>query len=231
MCDILKKGGRDRFDSVLDLGCADGAILRLIAERTGAKRAKGIDMNAREVISPPVVLQRANMLDCLLEEQYDLVISNQVFEHIYEPWLPKYFRVLGESCKPGGLILISTPNRWRPRNIVRALTLRRPYMLSPNRGVPPEEHLGHHRECSYRELRTLLRQYFKEPEWQVSVVRTVPRLLESRLRWVANVSIYFALWIFWRLLVVSASQDHYVLARRGPMDGFHGGPLNRGGGE
>ena len=135
------------------------------------------------------------------EEQYELVLSNQVFEHIYEPWLPKYFDILKASCAPDGVILLDTPNRWRPKNIFRVLTFRRPEMMNPNRGVPPEQHLGHHRECSWRELQRVLNQYFQKPEWSVRLVRLVPRPKDSLAHWLVNLSVYFLFWPFWRLLV------------------------------
>jgi len=214
ICDVLRRVSRTSFESVVDYGCGDGSNLRSLARKVGARRATGIDLNVSEVLSGPLVLHQANFLQYTPDGLYQLVVSNQVFEHIYEPWLPKYFEVLKASCAPGGIILISTPNRWRPKNILRALTFRRPYMMSPNGGVPPEQHLGHHRECSYRELRALLDRYFARPEWRPSIMRTVPRVLESRARWVANVLIYFPFWVFWRPLLVSASQDHYVVIQR-----------------
>jgi SAM-dependent methyltransferase len=214
--DVLKPIPETRFESVVDFGCGDGSNLRSVAEIIGAKRAKGVDLSVSDVQSGPVVLHRGNLLDYSSDEQYQLVISNQVFEHIYDPWLPRYFNTLKASCAPGGIILISTPNRWRPKNLFRFLTFRRPYMMQPNTGLPPEQHLGHHRECSYRELRSILSEYFQAPEWNFTIVRTIPRLLESRARWLANVFVYFVLWIFWRPSFVSASQDHYVVIRRTP---------------
>ena len=167
-----------------------------------------------EVLSGPLILRRLNLLEYVPDTPYDLVVSNQVFEHIYAPWLPKYFEVLKASCAPGGIILLSTPNRWRLKNLLRALTLRRPYMMSQNPGVPPEQHLGHHRECSYRELRTILQEYFEAPQWSIKIVRTVPRVIESQARWMVNILVYALLWMVWRPVCVSASQDHYVVIRR-----------------
>ncbi len=214
--DILRKVSRTRFESVIDFGCGDGSNLHSLAQKVSAKKARGIDLNVPEVLSGPIVLHRSNLLECVPDEQYQLVISNQVFEHIYESWLPKYFYVLKTSCAPNGIILISTPNRWRPRNILRILTFRRPYMMQSNKGVPLEQHLGHHRECSYRELQIILNQHFQKPEWSISIIRTVPRMIESRVREVANILVYFLLWVFWCPLLVSASQDHYVVIQRNP---------------
>jgi SAM-dependent methyltransferase len=214
MWHVLQRVARTRFDSIIDFGCGAGENLRVLARKVNAKKAAGIDLRLAEVLSGPVVLICGNLLEYVPDAQYQLVISNQVFEHIYEPWLPKYFAVLKASCAPQGIMLISTPNRWRPKNILRVLTFRRPYMMSQNPGIPPEQHLGHHRECSYRELETILQQYFQEPEWDIRIMRTVPRIIESRARWLVNILLYFLLWVFWRPLLISASQDHYVIIQR-----------------
>src|SRR5206468_6531007 len=83
MCDVLKAAGRTRFPSIVDFGCGDGEILRLMAQVTGAKDAKGIDIRLNGIISGPIVLERANMLEYLPKKQYDLVISRSE-EHTSE---------------------------------------------------------------------------------------------------------------------------------------------------
>ncbi|PWT81326.1 MAG: hypothetical protein C5B58_10000 [Acidobacteria bacterium] len=209
----LSKAPVQRFASVLDLGCADGSILKAVARKVGAEKAEGLDLKAANSAGDSITIRRGDLLQFKPETTYELVVSNQVFEHIYEPWLPQYFHVLKQSCSANGIILISTPNRWRPKNIVRFLTLRRPYMMQPNPGIPPERHLGHHRECSFRDLRAILREYFCEPEWTTEILSLTPRMTDSRLRWIANLLVYFGGWFLWRPLFVSASQDHYAIIR------------------
>jgi trans-aconitate methyltransferase len=214
MCHVLSRVSRRHFESVIDFGCGDGSILSSLVQEIGAVKAKGVDLKTPKVCSNCILFYKGDILKYVVDEQYQLVISNQVFEHIYEPWLPKYFEVLKASCSPGGLILISTPNRWRPKNIVRALTCRQPYMMRSNPGVPMEKHLGHHRECSYRELVSIMRHYFPENEWHVRIIRTVPRVIDSTTSWLVNILVYFSFWPIWRTLFVSASQDHYVVIQR-----------------
>jgi len=211
---VLTRLGRVRFRSVIDLGCDDGTNLRRMASFLDAKEAMGVDFRAQDGVHDGMKLKRGNVLEFVPDHPYELVISNQVFEHIYGPWLPKYFATLRASCAQGGLILLSTPNRWRSSNLVRLLTLRRPFMLNANPGVPPEEHLGHHRECSYRELEAILDSEFPEPEFRVRILRMFPRVEESVAHWLAVASVYLTLWPLWRPLFVSASQDHYAVIER-----------------
>jgi cyclopropane fatty-acyl-phospholipid synthase-like methyltransferase len=202
----------------VDLGSDDGSNLRRIAKSVKARTAMGVDFRAVDGVRHGIHFRRGNILEFVPDQEYDLVISNQVFEHIYERWLPKYFAVLRRCCAPGGLILLSTPNRWRSRNLVRLATLRRPYIMNPNPGIPPEQHLGHHRECSYRELRTILREEFPGPEFRVRIFRAFPTSENSVSRWLAQVLVYVAAWPLWRLLFVSASQDHYAVIERRVSD-------------
>lgn len=213
--DVLKKYGRTNFESLADFGCGDGRVLRSLMNKVGASKALGVDLNAREELSTSTItFEKADLIQYSPRDQYDLVISNQVFEHIYEPWLASYFDVLKGSCRPGGTILVSTPNRWRPRNIFRAISLRKPLMMSPNPGVPPEEHRGHHRECNYRELAQIFTEFFPQPDWRVQIARPTPRRIGSTPRLILNLSIYYLLWWAWRPLCVSASHDHYVVVQR-----------------
>lgn len=213
--DILATHGRTAFDSVADFGCGDGRMLCAMVKEAEAKRAIGIDFRAPvDRSTPQIEFAREDFFEFTPRDSYDLVTSIQVFEHIYEPWLPKYFDALGRSCRAGGTILISTPNRWRPSNIMRALSLRKPHMMNANPGIPAEQHLGHHRECSYRELSEIIGRFFPKPDWRFSISRPIPRQIGSTLRWTLNLGVYYALWWAWRPLCVSASHDHYVVVQR-----------------
>ena len=213
--DVLKRFGHTGFDSVADFGCGDGRIFAALVAKLGASRAAGVDYNAPvEQSNSQIEYVQSNFFEFAPDEPYDLVTSIQVFEHIYEPWLEKYFAAMKRSCNAGGTILISTPNRWRPSNLVRAMTLRKPLMMNANPGVPPEEHLGHHRESSYRELAEIIARFFPESEWQFQIARPVPRRIGSTPRWVLNLAVYYLLGWAWRPLCVSSSHDHYVVIQR-----------------
>lgn len=215
ICDVLKAEVGTHSDSLVDFGCGDGRIFETIAGLVGARRALGVDYRAPLERSTPIIEYRqANFFELAPDEPFQLVTSIQVFEHIYEPWLERYFAALQRCCAPGGTILISTPNRWRPSNIVRAITLRKPLMMNANPGVPPEQHLGHHRESSYRELAGILDRFFPCSQWRVRIARPRPRRIGSRSRWIANLAVHDLLCWAWIPLCVSASHDHYAVIRR-----------------
>ncbi len=215
VCDLLKYHGRTKVDSIADFGCGDGRLLAALTEKLGAAHAIGVDLDADpNRSSARIRYHRANFLDFTPDQRCELVTSIQVFEHVHEPWLNRYFDALKRACKPGGMILISTPNRWRPSNLVRVATLRRPAMMYPNPGIPGEEFLGHHRESSYREMAAYLDRHFSSPEWRFQVARTAPRSTGSLGVWMINLAIYCGLWLVWRPLCVSASHDHYAVILR-----------------
>ncbi len=213
--DVLRSCGHTEFQSIADFGCGDGRIFKAIVERFGASRAAGVDYRAPvEQSSDRIEFVQTDFFEFAPNEPYQLVTSIQVFEHIYEPWLEKYFAAMQRSCAPGGTILISTPNRWRPSNIIRAMTLRKPWMMNANPGIPPEEHLGHHRECSYREMAEILGRFFPTSHWRIRIARPMPRRIGSTARWALNLAVYTTLWWAWRPLCGSASHDHYAVIER-----------------
>jgi hypothetical protein len=89
-----------------------------------------------------------------------------------------------------------------------------PHMMCANPGVPPEEHTGHHRECSYRELRSILRAHFPASEWKIWIARPLPRRIGSIRHWLLSLVVYFSLWLVWYPLCISASHDHYAIMQR-----------------
>lgn len=215
LLDMLRDQGETDFESVIDFGCGDGKLFESLVEAVGASRATGLDYRAPiERSRAGLTYEQTNFLDVNPTERFQLVTSIQVFEHIYEPWLERYFGALKRCCADGGTVLISTPNRWRPSNLIRAATLRNPRMMNANPGVPAEEHLGHHRESSYREFSQILHRFFPASEWGIHVARPLPRRIGSTLRWGINLAVYTLLWWAWRPLCVSASHDHYAIVRR-----------------
>lgn len=80
---------------------------------------------------------------------FDLIVLAEVIEHLP---MPPYL-ILGKLrtwLKPGGTLLITTPNLFRPRNVVRMLLGRDPFdtFMLPRDGVS----LGHQTEYSAQHL-------------------------------------------------------------------------------
>lgn len=57
--------------------------------------------------------------DCDTRHRFDLITLRMVAEHIQDP--NRAIGRLGELLKPGGLVVIYTPNKWAPMSIIAAL--------------------------------------------------------------------------------------------------------------
>jgi SAM-dependent methyltransferase len=103
---------------VLDAGCGEGYGLALLAAG-GAEQVIGADLDdtvvahARRVYAaedPRIEVVAAELMSLPLpDDAIDLTVSFQVIEHLHD--IPGYLRSLARVTRPGGTVLIATPNR------------------------------------------------------------------------------------------------------------------------
>jgi 2-polyprenyl-6-hydroxyphenyl methylase / 3-demethylubiquinone-9 3-methyltransferase len=102
--------------SVLDVGCGAGLMCEPLA-RMGAA-VTGIDA-APENVDVAAAHGAGQGLDITywcgdvaeIDAQFDVVTSMEVIEHVSDPAV--FLRALARCLKPGGLMILSTPNRTR----------------------------------------------------------------------------------------------------------------------
>lgn len=100
---------------VLDAGCGEGFGTQLLA--ASASYVLGIDYSEeavrkarQEFALPNLEFRRLDVFELpRLGRAFDLVCNFQVLEHLREP-LP-FLRAVGAALKPGGTLLLTTPNR------------------------------------------------------------------------------------------------------------------------
>ncbi|MCS6800716.1 MAG: class I SAM-dependent methyltransferase [Chloroflexota bacterium] len=145
----------DRVQSgtVLDLGCGAGEGAQSLAEgrRVIAVDEDGATLRAarRRYPGPDFIRMDAEQL-AFADGSFDGVISVEVIEHVAHP--ERYLAEIRRVLKPGGVVVLTTPNRLRS---------------SPTPGSRWPEH---RREYRPEELRSLLRAQFREVElWGQSV--------------------------------------------------------------
>lgn len=112
----LRKAGFGEGQSLLDYGCGSGKFLSYLEGR-GFQGLAGFDEYSERYADRAVLATR-----------YDCVTAQDVIEHVPEPH--ELLRTLGELAKPGGLIVLGTPNAEaidlsRPEQ--RVHTLHQPY--------------------------------------------------------------------------------------------------------
>ena len=109
---------RARNRRVLDAGCGEGYGLAMLAE-SGAVSVVGADLDATVIAhaentyaarDPRIETVACELMSLpLSDDSIDLVVSFQVIEHLYD--VPGYLASLARVTRPGGELLISTPNR------------------------------------------------------------------------------------------------------------------------
>ena len=100
--------------SVLDVGCASGALGAALKQR-GVERVAGIELDAalaadaRELLDQVV---EGDVADVLAEPgelgSFDCVIAADVLEHLADPW--EALRSAASLLEPGGVAVVSLPN-------------------------------------------------------------------------------------------------------------------------
>jgi 2-polyprenyl-3-methyl-5-hydroxy-6-metoxy-1,4-benzoquinol methylase len=104
---------RYRATSVLDVGCAQGTLALLLAER-GARvtavdiRSPFLDYAATRVERGDVRFLAANIFDQPDLGVFDLVFANQIIEHLVYP--TEFLKTLSKYVRPAGILVVSTPN-------------------------------------------------------------------------------------------------------------------------
>ncbi|HEX6044882.1 MAG TPA: methyltransferase domain-containing protein [Pyrinomonadaceae bacterium] len=113
----------DGVRSICDLGCGNGHIAGRLAslgyEVTGIDASRsGIDIAQRAY--PNVNFIEAFIQNAIGSEQFDLVLSSDVIEHLYRPsdLLEAAFTLL----KPHGHVLIGTPYHGYLKNVALAIS-------------------------------------------------------------------------------------------------------------
>lgn len=103
---------------VLDVGCGAGLLCEPLA-RLGAS-VTGIDAAPENILAAHAHAEgqglsidyRATGIEALgIKHAFDLVTSMEVIEHVTDPAL--FVRELADALAPGGLMILSTPNRTR----------------------------------------------------------------------------------------------------------------------
>ena len=121
------------LESLLDLGCDDGARTSAYAQAAGA-----LDVHGVEVVESRAALARQRGISVVSadlgerlpfdDQRFDAVVSNQVIEHLFDTdmLLAEAFRVL----KVGGVVVTSTENLASWHNVASLLLGWQPFSLT-----------------------------------------------------------------------------------------------------
>jgi SAM-dependent methyltransferase len=98
---------------VLDLGCGEGALSQRLADVGYRVLSVDVEEAVFRASTPFVRLDfnaQSSMDDFVSTHanRFDVVLGVEVIEHLQDPW--RYLRNLTAMARPGGLILVTTPN-------------------------------------------------------------------------------------------------------------------------
>ncbi|MBV8363507.1 MAG: class I SAM-dependent methyltransferase [Candidatus Eremiobacteraeota bacterium] len=131
---LAKEAVKGRTDTTLcDLGCGDGRLTQEVAEAVGAASVVVVEThppNVESVRARGFAVDRSDLNGplSLPSDAFDVVISNQVIEHLYETdvFLEELFRI----TKPGGTAVVSTENAASWHNVASLVIGWQPFSLT-----------------------------------------------------------------------------------------------------
>lgn len=109
----LGLAGKSAPLDILDIGCAQGTLALLLAERGHRVCAVDIrqhflDYAASRYEHGAVQFVCGNALEMDIFERFDLIFANQIVEHLIHPL--EFTKRLAGWLKPGGRLVVTTPN-------------------------------------------------------------------------------------------------------------------------
>lgn len=186
--------------TVVDWGCADGYLLRLLADSGGAEgvTAVGYEPYPDDDNRPVAGVEVVTDYEALQRRvgQADAVSCFEVFEHLSAE---RQRTLTAEICgvlRPGGMLVISVPIETGPVGVVKGLTrfsapqLRKLYTAKrlwlTLLGRPiPDVRTGHgylpHLGFRFRDLAPILSERFDLVETQYSPLPLAPKWMQSQL--------------------------------------------------
>ncbi len=178
--EVLKKlASKYQAETMIDLGCWDGVFSKEIAKLVGAKKLYGVDHEASILKRFARNFDRtwAGDLNEKLEvksHSVDLVMANQVVEHLAKTDL--FIKEIHRVLKPGGILLLSTPNLSSWHNIGALMLGYQPFSsqvsdekfignpLHPEYQLKINEPQAHLRVFTHYSLSDLCKLHGLEPE-------------------------------------------------------------------
>jgi methionine biosynthesis protein MetW len=99
--------------TLLDLGCGDGSFTVRVAERVGATRMVGVELEPPWIVEAKrrgIEIEEADLTQRLPfdDDAFDVIHSNQVIEHLAST--DHFMREIARVLSPGGYAIVSTNN-------------------------------------------------------------------------------------------------------------------------
>lgn len=97
-----------KANTILEVGCGSGSYLKKIQQIFPNKRVTGLEITIVENAEPFIINQTVEDHAAQNFQQYDMICSFQVLEHI--TYVRSFLEASLKLLKPGGCLVISVPN-------------------------------------------------------------------------------------------------------------------------
>ena len=168
-----------RCTTVLDVGCATGALGAHLKETRPSLHVTGIEIDpemaavARDRIDHVVEGDVMDVVrgNVLADQRFDCVVLADVLEHLSDPWTA--IKLMRDRVEPGGVVVASLPNVRHYSTLLSVFLFKRwPYR---DRGIHDRTHLRFFAERNVREL-------FEGADLEITTFRRQYRVLEPPYR-------------------------------------------------
>jgi 2-polyprenyl-3-methyl-5-hydroxy-6-metoxy-1,4-benzoquinol methylase len=146
-------------ESVLEVGCGNGATLKWLKESNMCNKTTAIELiesmanQAQNFVDYLYIGDCEKIVEELIPDSYDLILCLDVLEHMIDPW--KFIEKVQLSLKPGGIIVASIPNI-RNQNVILKLLFKKTFKYE-SQGLLDKTHLRFFTKISAKELMNINR--------------------------------------------------------------------------
>ncbi|PCJ25136.1 MAG: hypothetical protein COA97_08285 [Flavobacteriales bacterium] len=123
--DLIPSSTKSESLKLLDIGCGEGHFTDVIKKEFKNFEVHGLDYSVSAIdyahkTYPAINFITANAYQPPYQDEYfDIVVCNNLWEHVPDPL--QLLRAMKRVLKPNGLVIISTPSRYRFSNLIKVL--------------------------------------------------------------------------------------------------------------
>lgn len=120
MKETLNEISKIKFSSLLDVGCGEGRLLNLLSKKFPNRNFKGIDLSEPSILlAKGLNYGKPNLLFELedvnkVTETFDVVVLNEVLEHIPDDSYSSFCDSIKKIIKKNGYLVITVPTKITP---------------------------------------------------------------------------------------------------------------------